>query len=142
MTGGTPAAAAMRVSPAPCTCLKSSCWRSLPTTSTFAPPPRKSVLYAFAAPSWPCLKFSTQASKAAFVMVGSSETTMFGVAPCWRKELLCSVMDMSAPISRRMGVSQLMPRYGESGSGVGAKWATAERSRTTGARPLPGPPGM
>jgi hypothetical protein len=48
MIGGTPAAAAIRVSPAPCVTLKSICFRSAPTTVTSAPAPRKTVRYAFA----------------------------------------------------------------------------------------------
>jgi hypothetical protein len=53
-TGWTPDAAAMRVSPAPCTVLKSSCLKSLPTTCGVTPC-SAIVRYAFATPSWRCV---------------------------------------------------------------------------------------
>src|SRR3989304_33723 len=122
MIGGTPAAAAMRVSPAPCVSLKSSCLRSVPTPCPEAPAARERGFYARARPVGSCsLNVFTQSSNACLAMSLSSETTMFGVAPLMKNWSLCAVAAESAMTSRTRGVNQLMPRTGAIGPGSGAR---------------------
>jgi hypothetical protein len=76
MIGGTPRSRAIRVSPAPWIALKSSCFRSVPTTFTSAPRDRNSVLYAFAAPSCPILNVSThRLNWSGFIVPSGSRVT-------------------------------------------------------------------
>ena len=65
-------------------------------------------------------------------------TTRFGVAPCSKYRILCSVASRSPCMSRIAGVSHDIPRPVISGSGSGAQCATSPGSRMCGS-PTPMP---
>jgi hypothetical protein len=110
MIGGTPAAAAILVSPWPWVTLK-SIWRmSVPITFTSAPPPRNKVSYALSRPRCCASNFSWNFSKFSGLTSLATVATMFGVAPFSKNFSLCVLAAWSPMISRTTGDSHDMPR--------------------------------
>src|SRR5690606_26214882 len=118
--GGTPAADASRDSALPWVTENSISLKLSPLACGSAPPPRKSVLYAFSAPAYSASKIFLNSLTCCTVTVGSNLMTKLGVALLRRNARLWSVCRLSPSTSRITGVTQLMPTYTPSGSGTGA----------------------